>query len=99
MAGGDTLVPKSSPRPTIAELRAQLFALPVPPPPTKTRTYSIDTALGRIMRLRGLSITQVAKLGGPSARQISDHLCQVRALTPDNRIALAHLLGVDIRLL
>jgi plasmid maintenance system antidote protein VapI len=51
------------------------------------------------MRLRGLSITQVAKLGGPSARQISDHLCQVRALTPDNRIALAHLLGVDIRLL
>lgn len=109
--GGRTLLVPKGPRaeksagpadgdPTIAQLRATLFSMPMPPNPTQTRTYSIDTILGRIMRLRGLSITEVAKLpGGPSARQVSDHLRGLRPMSGDKLDVVATGLGIDRRLL
>lgn len=79
---------------------ADLFALPLPPNPTGTRTYSTTTVLGRIMRLRGLSIGDVAKIpNGPTARQISDNLRGVRGLSDEHKAAVAKGLGVDRRLL
>src|SRR5688572_10530117 len=80
---GKVLVPKG-PRvgaDDLTDLRAALFAAPLPPNPTGTRTYPTTTALGRIMRLRGLSINAVAKVpNGPNARQLTDILAGVRGL-------------------
>jgi hypothetical protein len=105
-ATGGVMVPKGpraqpvTDEPSVAELRAALFAMPLPPNPTGTRTYPTTTALGRIMRLRGLSINEVAKVeGGPSARQIGDALAQRRELSGDHKRALSVGLGIDARLL
>lgn len=78
----------------------QLFAMPLPPPPTRTRTYPTHTVLGRIMRLRGLSVVEVSKLPfGPSARQIGDALAGRRELNASHKNAIARGLGIDRRLL
>jgi hypothetical protein len=102
-ATGGVMVPKGpkAEREVTPEfLRAALFAMPLPPNPTGTRTYPTTTALGRIMRLRGLSINEVAKVeGGPSARQIGDALAQRRELSGDHKRALSVGLGIDARLL
>lgn len=81
-------------------LRSQLFALPLPPNPTGTRTYPTHTTLGRIMRLRGLSVNEVAKVeGGPSARQLSEILAGKRGLNGEWVRALEEGLGIDGRML
>lgn len=78
----------------------QLFALPLPPAPTNTRTYPTDTPLGRIMRLRGLTVNEVARCeGGPNARQLTDILSGARELGWDWKQSLARGLGIDWRLL
>lgn len=103
---GSVLVPKgprakeAAPRDEVAEMIERLFALPLPPNPTQTRTYPTTTVLGRIMRLRGLSINEVAKIpNGPSARQLGDHLGGKRMLSREKRQAIARGLGIDGRLL
>lgn len=100
---GSVLVPKG-PRVDrevpVTMLRAALFAVPLPPNPTGTRTYPVHTTLGRIMRLRGLSINEVARVpNGPSARQIGDALSERRALSNAHKDALAAHFGIDRRLL
>ena len=99
---GSVLVPKG-PRAKdggIEELRRALFAMPLPPNPTRTRTYPTHTALGRVMRLRGLSINEVAKIpGGPSARQLGDALAERRALSTEHRRVIAAHYDFDARLL
>lgn len=88
---------------TVADLetlRSQLFAMPLPPNPTGTRTYPTHTTLGRIMRLRGLSLNEVAKVnGGPSARQLSEILAGKRGMSGEQARALGEGLGIDVRLL
>lgn len=108
--GGSVLVPKGpraqqaadeaeAPAVDIAEIRAQLLAMPVPPQP-QGRPYSTTTVLGRVMRLRRLTVNDVAKVpGGPAARQISDVLNGNRTLSNDEKRALAKGLGIDVRLL
>lgn len=104
-AAGRLLVPKGPrveqpARPTVDEMREVLFALPLPPSPTRTRAFSTDTTLGRILRLRGMSLVATSKLpGAPSARQLSDALNGIRALSREHKDALARGLGVDRRLL
>lgn len=105
MAGSGTIVPKgprvhNPPADPEATRRArmlhELFTIPLPPPPTNTRTYSTNTALGRIMRLRGISIVELAKLpGGPSVRQVSDALGERRGLSMEHKDAIAKGLGVE----
>lgn len=113
MAGGSRLLVPKGPRaesaqsaqraespPTIEQLRADLFSVLLPPPPTKTRTYPVHTALGRIMRLRRLTVGETAKVpGGPSAKLLTEVLAGRRGLTREEKDALAVGLGVDRRLL
>lgn len=83
----------------IESLRAQLFSIPVPPSPGRGRPYATTTTLGRIMRLRGLTVNEVAKVeNGPSARQLSEYLAG-KPMTGEHVQALAAGLGVDARLL
>lgn len=110
--GGSTVLVPKGPRSTNAgdvtgdgswdraQMIRDLFAMPLPPPPTRTRTYPTHTVLGRIMRLRGLSVVAVSKIpGGPSARQLGDALAGTRDLNREHVDAICRELGIDRRLL
>lgn len=105
MVAASTLVPKGPLIQRDAEfdrdaILAKLFALPVPPNPAAgSRTYPIHTPLGRIMRLRGLTIREVdAGEGCPNYRLLSDYLAGRKPVGPQFRGALARLLQVDPRI-
>lgn len=116
MAGtGSVLVPKgprvgSSARPesTAPEFDRTrtlevLFALPVPPPPRSgSRNYPIHTPLGRVMRLRGVTIEDLVRLnaeGVPHSRTISELLSGRKDVSPAVARAIGGALGVDWRVL
>jgi hypothetical protein len=84
---------------SVAEIRARIFALPLPPIPEGRRSYPVDTVLGRLMRLRRLTIHDVTRLeGAPSARWVGEILAG-RAQLGQYRVPLAVGLGVDPRIL
>lgn len=84
---------------SIDEIRARIFALPVPPLPSPRRTYPIDTVLGRLMRLKGLKIRDVVRWDGcPDERKMCDILAG-RAPIASYRVPLARGLGVDPEIL
>lgn len=102
-----TIVPKGPFAPPVTRVTrfdrdaalAKLFDLPVPPPPA-SRTYPIDTPLGRLMRLRKLKVRDVEKWdGAPNYRILSDYLAGRTRIQPHHRVALARGLGVDARIL
>lgn len=77
----------------------RLFALPVPPPPSPRRTYPIDTPLGRIMRLKGLTVRDVSRMDGAPIERTMTEILAGRADVGPWRTALARGLGVDARVL
>lgn len=86
----------------MAQLRAVLFALPLPPNPSGTRTYPTHTPLGRVMRHKGVSIEDVVRLpikGLPNARMMSNYLAGRKPVPPKHAQLIARGLGVDWRVL
>lgn len=81
-------------------LLAKLYALPVPPKAGKTgRQFASHTPLGRIMRLRGMTVNEVsAGPGCPNYRVLSDYLADRKPIPPHHRVALARLMKVDARI-
>ena len=85
-------------------LLARLFALPVPPITRQGRggggrEYPIHTPLGRIMRLRGLTVNEMSMGEGcPNVRVMSDYLANRKPMAPHHRVALGRLLRVDPRI-
>lgn len=106
MTGASTILVPKGPRVeserNVAEMRAALFALPVPPPPLPHRTYPIHTPLGRVMRHKQVTIEDVVRLpipGMPNARIMSDMLAGRRDVGPLVAQKIARGLGVDWRVI
>jgi hypothetical protein len=80
-------------------LLAKLFALPVPPQGRGHRRFPTHTPLGRIMRLRELSVRQVSAMSPdvPHVRTMTEYLAGRKAIRGEHRRALAKALGVDAR--
>lgn len=80
-----------------------LFALPLPPAPRagtrSTRTYPVNTPLGRIMRLRGMMIRDLTKLEGVPNERVMTELLAGRQSVDHYRHGLARALQVDPRVL
>lgn len=94
-----TMVPKKAPFNRDAVLE-RLFSLPLPPPSPIGKAYPIHTPLGRLMRLRGIRVQELAAMEGcPNYRVLSDYLAERREITPKYRGALGRALKVDARVL
>lgn len=82
-----------------ADLLTKLFALPLPPRSGGRRDYPIATPLGRIMRLRTITVNAIsAGEGCPNYRVMSDYLADRKPIAPHHRVALARYLNVDSRI-
>lgn len=101
-----TITPKSMKKPDKtgefdrAEVLRQLFSIPVPPSQHgNARTFPIHTPLGRIMRLKGLTVRDVDAMrdGVPNYRVLSDYLAGRKKMSAHHRVALGRALGVDSR--
>lgn len=108
MTGKAALVPKgpnAAPPPPRAEdfdraaLLAKLYAVPLPPHKGGRRPHADHTPLGRIMRLRGITVNEIsAGAGCPNYRVLSDYLADRKPIPPHHRVALARFLKVDGRI-
>lgn len=102
------IVPKSREKSAVPfdrdRLLKTLFALPCPQFSDfckMGRPYPADTPLGRIMRLKRMTINDVCRADPdvPNHRVMSDYLANRRPIMPHHRAVLGRVLGVDSRLL
>lgn len=100
-----TLVPKSMPPPEPPPefdreaILERLFALPLPAA-LSNGSFPVHTPLGRIMRLKKLTVRDVDAMPDcPNYRYLSNYLAARKPINAKHRAALARALGVDPRLL
>jgi len=84
----------------VDRLRAALESYPLPPPIPGHRSFPVTTRLGKVMRIKGFTVQEVAKIdGSPNTRLLCEILAGRRELTIEERHGIARGLGVDYRLL
>lgn len=84
---------------TIDEMRARIFALPLPPIPVGKRSYPVTTVTGRLMRLKKMKVLDLVRHEGcPTERKMTEILAG-RCEVGQYRVPIARALGVDPELL